>query len=131
MKITSLLSPISATALCALALLTGCGESKDADPVKTQTPAQAGSQLEQAFQNANGAGKDSAKAAAEAMRQGEYEKAVVSLHTAKSAPNVSLEQGMAIQSSMISLEQNLIKAIERGDPNAQRAYDLLKRSKRN
>lgn len=112
-------------------VLAGCGKSGDDSAPKVETPAQAGAQLDQAFQNANGALKDSAAAAAEAMRKGEYEKAVVSLHTAQQAPNITLNQGMAIHSSMLTLERDLINAIERGDPNAKKAYELLKRSKRN
>ena len=111
--------------------LVGCGKSPDGDPVKAQTPAQAGSGLDQAFQNAAPAVKESASIAADAMRKGEYEKAIVSLHTAQRATNITLDQGLAIHSSMITLERDLINAIERGDENAKRAYELLKRSKRN
>ncbi len=65
------------------------------------------------------------------MRKGEYEKAIVSLHTARQATNITLEQGLAIHSSMVTLERDLINAIERGDENAKKAYELLRRTKRN
>ena len=75
--------------------------------------------------------KRDVSAASEAMRNGEYEKAIVTLHTVKQAPGITMEQGLAIHSSMVTLEQTLINAIERGDPKAKQAYELLRRMKRN
>jgi hypothetical protein len=36
-----------------------------------------------------------------------------------------------VHNSLVTLEANLINAAASGDANAQRAYDLLKKSKRN
>jgi hypothetical protein len=70
-------------------------------------------------------------AASSALREGEYEKAVVALQVSRSSPNLTVDQGMAVHNSMVALEANLIQAAANGDANAQRAYDLLKKSKRN
>lgn len=128
---TSISCVIFLAALPLILSSAGCGKSPDTDPAKAQTPAQAGSGLDQAFQSASAPLKESASLAAEAMRKGEYEKAIVSLHTARQATNITLEQGLAIHSSMVTLERDLINAIERGDENAKKAYELLRRTKRN
>jgi hypothetical protein len=69
--------------------------------------------------------------ASAALREGQYEKAVVALQVTRSTTNLTLEQGLAVHNSLVTLEANLINAAASGDANAQRAYDLLKKSKRN
>jgi hypothetical protein len=114
--------------LCAL-LLSGCGSKDEALPV-VKTPEQAASQIDQAFANANGVARDVAAAASDAMRKGDFEKAIVSLQTVKASPDVTLDQGLAIHSTTIMLEERLISAMGSGDKNAERAYQLLKAMKR-
>lgn len=132
MKTTASFRRLSTSAvLLAGLLLAGCGGSKNDAGVKTVDSAQAASQLEQAFEKADTAVKQNVAATSQALRNREYEKAIVSLYTVKQAPGITLEQGMAIHSSSITLELELIKAIEHGDENAKRAYQLLKQVKRN
>jgi hypothetical protein len=107
-------------------LMSGCGNSEDVAPRNTK---EAASQLQQAFEAAPAAVKQSADAAADAMQKGEYEKAVVSLEVARSSPNVTVQQGLAIHRSAVTMEAQLISRMEAGDPNARRAYELLKRFK--
>lgn len=117
--------------LCALTFalaLSGCGKSDD-DAAPPRNTKEAASQLQQAFQPAAPPIKQSADAAAEAMQKGDYEKAVVSLQVARSSPNVSLQQGLAIHNSALAMEAELVKRMDAGDPNARRAYELLKRMK--
>lgn len=129
MKISFL--PVVIWASTWLLLLSGCSKfSRDNDAIAS-TPKEAASHLEQAFAAADAEAKRNAELASEAMRKGEYEKAVVSLQVIRSGENVSLEQGMAIHSSIVTLESQLIMAIEAGDPNAKPAHELLKRIKRN
>ena len=104
--------------------------SKD-DARVARNPKEAATQLEAAFRESQAEIRDSAQAASEAIRRNEYEHAVVSLQTVKAQPNVTVEQGMAIHSSMVTLESELIRAIEAGDPNARRAYELLRAMNRN
>ena len=44
---------------------------------------------------------------------------------------LSPEQGIAIHNSMVTMEMNLIRAMEAGDPKAKKAYETLKKLKRN
>lgn len=120
-----------------LLTLSGCGGSDPA--AETSTPAEAAAQLDAAFQPPAQQDESttepvylSVQTASEALREGNYEKAVVALQTTRqSATPLTFDQGMAVQNSLISLEQHLINAAANGDANAQRAYDLLKKSKRN
>lgn len=112
-----------------LLLVAGCGAREEALPM-AKTPEQAASQIEQAFSGANDSTRQVAEAASDAMRKGDFEKAIVSLETVKSDQSVTVDQGIAIHSTTLVLEQRLISAIEAGDKNAERAYQLLKAFKR-
>lgn len=122
-------------ALCCTLLVSGCGR-EDPAPQKgsrsaaSAKPKEAAAQLETVFASAPVEAKDNANIASEALRVADYEKAVVSLQVIKEQGNLTLDQGMAIHNSMVSLESKLITAIAQGDENAKRAYDLLKKSKR-
>ena len=117
--------------LLGASILCGCGKSSD-DPLPTaKTPEQAASTLEQTFAGAPPAVQQDVAAVSEALRKRDFEKAVVTLHTVQKAPAITLQQGMAIHNSSLLLERELINGIERGDPRAKAAYELLKRSKRN
>ncbi len=110
--------------------LSACGKRQGADPVTAGTPKEAAAGLDAAFTSAPKDVQENVRLVAEAMRQGEYGQAVVSLQAVRSQENLNLEQGMAIQSSILTLEQQLIQGVQSGDPNAQRAYELLKALKR-
>ncbi len=115
-----------------LLLLNGCRNSdRDSGAMTASTPKEAASQLEQAFTAANPEVKKNAETASTALRNGDYEKAVVSLQTIRSGKGITLEQGIAIHTSIVMLETKLINAMETGDESAKRAYELLKRMKRN
>ncbi len=118
-----------AAVLLVSALLVGCG-SRDGEEVKTaSTPAEAASQIERAFANAPEETRRAADMAAEALRRGEFEKAVVSLTTVRAATNVTFEQGLAIHGSTLQLEARLAAEMASGSESAQRAYALLKAMK--
>lgn len=118
-----------AAVLLVSALLVGCG-SRDGEEVKTaSTPAEAASQIERAFANAPEETRRAADMAAEALRRGEFEKAVVSLTTVRAATNVTFEQGLAIHGSTLQLEARLAAEMASGSESAQRAYSLLKAMK--
>ncbi len=109
----------------------GCGKSSH-EIADVPTPKEAAEQLDQAFeQSTTDEIHRNIRTASEALREGNYEKAVVALQVTRSATALTLDQGMAVHNSLVSLEQNLINAAAAGDANAQRAYDLLKKSKRN
>ena len=118
-------------AVVVLALTASCGKSDEDDgAIGATTPEQAASQLEQAFAESPAA-KTEVEVVSQALRSGEYEKAVVSLEAVRSRENITLEQGLAIHSSMLTMEERLVNAMAAGDENAKRAYELLKRLKRN
>ena len=112
-------------------VLGGCGKSDDDSGKITATnPKEAASQLERAFANSNPDTKQNADVVSDALRKGDYERAVVSLQAVRSGSNLTLEQGLAIHSSIVTLESKLITAMESGDENAKKAYELLKQFKR-
>jgi len=111
--------------------LPACRRNADDVRIETRDPKAAASQLEQAFAGAGSEASAEAKAVAEAMQAGQYEQAVTSLQVIRQKENLTLDQGMAIHGSVISMETELIKAVQAGDPNAKRAYELLKALKRN
>ena len=108
---------------------TACRRASDDDLKLADSPKEAASQIERAFAGADPAVKQAADAAADAMRQGEYEKAVVSLQVVRAAPSVTMDQGLAVHSSTVALEVRLASAVQAGDENAKRAYQLLKAMK--
>ena len=120
----------------ALCIFAGCGKQAGSDnPVldapPPKTPVQAAKQLEQAFVAAPPQVQTAVTTATEGMRTGDYEKAVAGLEVLKATANQTMEQGMAVHNSSVALEQKLIAGIQAGDPNAKRAYELLKKMKKN
>lgn len=126
------LTPHSSFLLAALAAvtLTGCGGSGD-DTAAVVTPQEAAAQIDEAFTAAEPDVQQNMHVASEALREGKFEQAVVALQVTRSTTNLTLDQGMAVHNSMVALEQHLINAAASGNAEAQRAYDLLKKAKRN
>jgi outer membrane PBP1 activator LpoA protein len=123
---------VSAAVLLVLCVSAGCRKpDKDAVLAAPRSPREAASQIEQAFVQAQPELKQNATVASTALRSGDYEKAVVSLMTVRSSEKLTPEQGLAVHHSMVAMEGRLIRAIEAGDENAKRAYQLLKELKRN
>lgn len=115
--------------LVAISISTGCGSNEGQEPKLASTPAEAAGQMKRAFAGVSAETRHAAEVAAEALRRGEYEKAVVSLTTVRAATNSTLEQGLAVHSSTLQLEARLAAEIAAGNETAQRAYALLKAMK--
>lgn len=111
----------------------GCSKEDDASaPSATPpTPQTAANQLQQAFTAAPPEVKTTVETASQAMRTANYEQAIQSIQTIKAKQNLTVEQGMVIYNTERSLEASLINGVNAGDPNAKRAYEMLKRSHRN
>jgi hypothetical protein len=123
---------LAVVVLLLLAPWVGCQKADDdTGALVATTPVQAASQLEQAFAEAPPAARSEVEIVSQALRNGEFEKAVVSLEAVRARENITLEQGLAIHSSVLTLEDRLVRAMDAGDENARRAYELLKRVKRN
>lgn len=93
------------------------------------TPAEAAGQIEAAFAAAPEAFRQAAADASAALRSGDLPKAVESLGALRASENVTLNQGLAVHSSLVLLESRLIAESEGGDARAQEAYALLRRLK--
>jgi hypothetical protein len=119
--------------LVVLSAAAGCGRRSgpDADLQLPATPAAAAAQVEAVFADAAPEVKETATAASEAVRLGDYEKAVVALQALKQTPQPTLEQGLAVHGYLVALEGELVNASASGDDKAKRAYELLRRLKRN
>lgn len=112
-----------------LLLVPGCGQ-RDDGRIEAATPKEAASSLDKAFQDAPAPVQDSVHLVSDAMRRGEYDQAVLSLQAVKEQSSVTLDQGMAVHGAIVSMESQLIQAIQAGDANAARAYELLRAMKR-
>ena len=125
--------PLRVAFALALVLCAG-GCKKSADEALVTPPKnnrEAATQIEQVFEQAPVEIKQNASAASTAIRSGDYEKAVVSLVVVRESGKLTPEQGIAIHNSMVTMEMNLIRAMEAGDPKAKKAYETLKKLKRN
>ena len=111
--------------------MAGCSKSTEAETGIAKTPEQAASQMEQAFASADAKTRELAAATSEALRKSEYENAVVSLQTMRASQETTPDQRRAVYNSAVTLEARLISAMESGDKNAERAYQLLKELKKN
>ena len=121
-----------ALAAAGMILLNGCGQSREAVEGVPRNPKQAASQLQRVFETASPEVKRDATVASEALRQGDYPKAIVTLQVLRSGQGQKLtfEQGLAIHNSAVAMEAKLVSAMDAGDENARRAYQLLKDLKR-
>jgi hypothetical protein len=120
--------------LVILAIPAGGCRDKTADPMEQAAPMQpkrAASQLDNAFAAAPADVQSFAKAASDSLQKADYESAVQSLQMIKEQGGLTVDQGLAVHNSMISLEAKLINAMVAGDPNAKRAYDQLKKARKN
>lgn len=113
----------------AVALLAGCGSGNE-DRLEARPPKEEAGRLEKAFASASERQRSDASVAAAAMKTGDFEKAVVSLGAVKGGGSLSLEQGLAVHASVLSLEEQLVRGADAGDERAKRAYELLRAMKR-
>lgn len=120
--------------LCGAVILGGCGKKEPEDAVATAVPPkpkEAATQLDQAFSSADQELRTVAGAASTALQTADYEAAVQSLSIMKEQGSLTVDQGIAVHNSMVSLETRLLNAMAAGDQNAKRAYEQLKKSRRN
>ena len=112
--------------------LCGCSKAKEEGEMPVpENPAEAATQVEQVFQTAPPELQKAVQVASEGLREGDLEKAALSLQAIRSTENLTFEQGMAVHNSMVALEAEIIAAMQAGDPQAKQAYERLKRIKRN
>ena len=112
-----------AALLIAAALLIGCSK-----PAETK---EAAADIEKAFAAADTTTREAATAVSQAMREGQFDQAVVSLTAIQAQRDTTPDQLRAIQNSSIALQSELIRRIEAGDEKAKAAYKLLQELRRN
>ena len=119
--------------LIGISLLIGCGKSSEVVAVSAAPPkpAEAATQLQQAFKSASPEAKTHADTVSAALQSANYEQAIRAIQTIKTRANLTMDQGMAVYNSERALEAKLIAGVAAGDQNAIRAYELLKKSHRN
>jgi len=119
--------------IAACAFLMGCGTGEKDEGWRTSDSVDgAANHLNDAFADSSSNLKKHATEASNAMQKKKYRSALISLQEIKLSGEVeSAKEGMAVRDSLVNLEEELIYAIENGDKNAQKTYDLLKRVNRN
>jgi len=123
---------LAAVGLAAALLLPGLGCRKSSAELDLKLPGstkEAATRLEAAFANEDAETKAQAGQAAAALRQGQYEKAVVTLMAMRARPTGTLQQGLAVHNSIVSLEVTIVEAMDAGNQDAKRAYQLLRQLK--
>ncbi len=108
-----------------------CGSSDDGLLRTSDSPVEAADHLSDAFKGADKDSQKNASIASEAIKKGQFQKALYAIETIKAKPDVSFDQGVAINDSLVNLERELIYRVEDGDPKAIKAYEMLKRINRN
>lgn len=114
--------------IAAALLLAACGKSEVAN---APAPKEAVAKVQAAYSGADPATKQVITTMSDAVNKGDYEQAVVSLTTLRSIPANTPEQQGAVIDSARAIEAKLLRAIESGDKNAERAYQLMKEMKKN
>jgi len=114
----------------AAVFLFGCGMSEDERLARVpKNLTEAASELDQVFANADSVTKGNASIATLALREGKYDKAVVSIMSIRNQDNLTFEQGMILRNSMVTLQQDLIGAAKDGNANAIKALERLQQMK--
>lgn len=117
---------LSLVAISALSIF-GCGEREGSFIPKNTK--EAASHLENVFSDADPEMQKNAQVAAEALRSEQYEKAAAAILSFNQYETVSYEQAMAVKNSAANLQEALAYRIQ-DDPNARRAWEMLKNSAR-
>ena len=116
--------------LAAALVLSGCTHKEDEKPVAVEPirhPEKAATVLEQAYQKADSGAKTAVDEVTRALKQKDYEGAVVGLQVLQANPARSFEQSQVLIGMMAGLQKELAEGAERGDPKAIKAIEALKR----
>ena len=93
---------------------TGCRESEEERLVRPpENSLEAASELETIFADSDPATQKHASIATQALREGQYDKAVASIMNLRNQENLSFEQGMTLRNSMVTLQRELLEAAAR------------------
>jgi hypothetical protein len=85
------------------------------------------SQLEQSYQATDPATKTAIAEVEQSLKTKDYEGAAVGVQVLQGNPNRTFEQSQVLKAMMSGLQREIAEGIERGDPNAIKAAEALKR----
>ncbi|HVR36805.1 MAG TPA: hypothetical protein VMS21_13230 [Methylomirabilota bacterium] len=130
--------PSYLTALSLTVMLTACSkDSQSGGPgselitAPPKNTSEAADQMEAVFAEAPPQVKANAVDASQALKTKDYEQAVIIVHALQTQENLTHEQGLAARNTMVTLQKDLIRAMEAGDTNAQKAFERLRELHRN
>lgn len=97
--------------------ITGCGKGKGSDPA----------QLAKLFQSADPQTKADWDKASAAAETNDFVTAILTLKKLQEQPGLTPEQRTAVNDSMTAANDQLSAAVQKGDPNATKALEEIRR----
>ena len=112
-------------------LLSGCGEGTE-EALQADSAEESASDLISYFGNADPKLKKLAKAASDALDQGNYPLAIQSINQLKAnGANLSVDQFMVVSEASVNVQKAMIEAAENGDKKAQMMLNMQGAARRN
>ena len=112
-------------------LLSGCGEGTE-EALQADSAEESASDLISYFENADPKLKKLAKAASDALDQGNYPLAIQSINQLKAnGANLSVDQFMVVSEASVNVQKTMIEAAENGDKKAQMMLNMQGAARRN
>jgi|TARA_B110000263_G_scaffold76368_1_gene66725 hypothetical protein len=112
-------------------LLSGCGEGTE-EALQADSAEESASDLISYFENADPKLKKLAKAASDALDQGNYPLAIQSINQLKAnGANLSVDQFMVVSEASVNVQKSMIEAAENGDKKAQMMLNMQGAARRN
>lgn len=112
-------------------LLSGCGEGTE-EALQADSAEESASDLISYFENADPKLKKLAKAASDALDQGNYPLAIQSINQLKAnGANLSVDQFMVVSEASVNVQKSMIEAAENGDKKAQMMLNIQGAARRN
>ena len=112
-------------------LLSGCGEGTE-EALQADSAEESASDLISYFENADPKLKKLAKAASDALDQGNYPLAIQSINQLKAnGANLSVDQFMVVSEASVNVQKAMIEAAENGDKKAQMMLNMQGAARRN
>ncbi len=121
---------LSLIAIFSWLALAGCKKQEPSVGLPKNSKA-AASQIQQAFSSSAPEAKQQSDNLAESLRNQDYEKAFDAMMRLRGQQAQNIQQVIAVENADRRLQADVLAGVERGDPRAIRAWDLLKRTRKN
>jgi hypothetical protein len=109
--------------------MAGCG-GDDSGTNEVKSVQETKTQLEQAFDSSNPETQKQTESLANSLEQQNYEQAYKALNSLQTQTATNMQQVMAVEDAYRRLQYEVLEAMERGDPNAKRVWEHIKRRAR-